>query len=144
MGPTITAELSHGVEEALLGAASTRAVERRMSALRRANEVRSARAKLKRGLRQSTVRLEEIIAAEPDYLATAAVVELLVAVPKIGPAKAARMLTKARISQLKTIGELSDRQRAQLIELLSRSPAGPTPSEPVEVSADTRLGEHPP
>jgi hypothetical protein len=100
-----------------------------MSALRQANEVRSARAKLKRGLREGTVRLEEIIAAEPAYLATAEVAELLVAVPKIGPVKAGRMLTTARVSQLKTIAELSDRQRAYLIELLSRSSAGPAPSD---------------
>jgi hypothetical protein len=103
-----------------LSAASTRSLERRMFALRQANEVRSARAKLKQELRLGKVRLEEILAARPDYLSSAEVVEYLVAVPKIGPAKAARLLSTARVSQSKTIGGLSHRQRACLIELLSR------------------------
>jgi S13-like protein len=103
-----------------LSAASTRSLERRMSALRQANEVRSARAKLKRELRQGNVRLEEILAIRPHYLSGAEVGDLLVAVPKIGPAKAARLLSTARVSQSKTVGGLSHRQRACLIELLSR------------------------
>ena len=101
-------------------AASARSLERRMIALRQANEVRSARAKLKQELRQGNVRLEEILASRPDYLSSAEVGELLVAVPKIGPAKAARLLSTARVSESKTIGGLSHRQRACLIELLSR------------------------
>ena len=103
-----------------MSAASTRSLERRMTALRQANEVRSARAKLKQELRQGKVRLEEILATRPDYLASAEVVDLLVAVPKIGPVRAARLLNTARITQSKTIGGLSHRQRACLIELLSR------------------------
>jgi hypothetical protein len=103
-----------------LSAASMRSLDRRMLALGQANEVRRARAKLKRELRQGKVRLEEILADQPGYLATAEVAELLVAVPKIGPVKAARLLTTAGISQSKTVGGLSDRQRAHLIGLLGR------------------------
>lgn len=99
---------------------STPSLERRMIALRQANEVRSARAKLKQELRQGKVRLEQILATRADYLATAEVFDLLVAVPKIGPVKAEHLLTIARISPSKTVGALSGRQRASLIELLSR------------------------
>jgi CheY-like chemotaxis protein len=99
--------------------ASTRALERRMIALGHANHVRSARAKLKQELREGTVRLEQILATGADHLASAAVFDLLVAVPKIGPVKAGRLLSIARISPSKTVGELSERQRARLIELLS-------------------------
>jgi S13-like protein len=91
-----------------------------MIALRQANDVRSARAKLKVELRAGKIRFEEILADSPDYLASAEVVDLLVAVPKIGPVKAARLLNTARVSQSKTIGGLSDRQRTSLIELLCR------------------------
>jgi S13-like protein len=108
-----------------LAAASTRSLERRLIALRQANEVRSARAKLKQELRQGNVRLEEILATRPDYLSNAEVVELLLAVPKVGPARAARLLNTARVSQSKTIGGLSHRQRACMIELLSRLRLGP-------------------
>jgi S13-like protein len=48
------------------------------------------------------------------------VFDLLVAVPKIGPVKAEHLLTIARVSPSKTVGALSARQRARLIELLSR------------------------
>jgi CheY-like chemotaxis protein len=100
--------------------ASTRSPESRMNALRQANQVRSLRAKLKQDLREGTVRLEQILATGADYLASAEVFELLVAVPKIGAAKAGHLLTIARISPSKTVGALSGRQRASLIELLSR------------------------
>jgi S13-like protein len=103
-----------------LSAVSPHSLEPRMIALRQANEVRSARAKLKQELRQGKVRLAEILAARPDYLSSAEVGELLVEVPKIGPVKAARLLRTARVSQQKTVGGLSDRQRTCLIELLTR------------------------
>ena len=91
-----------------------------MSALSQANQVRGLRAKLKQDLRADKVRLELVLATRADYLATAEVFDLLVAVPKIGPVKAGRLLTVADISPSKTIGGLSERQRARLIELLSR------------------------
>jgi DNA-binding NarL/FixJ family response regulator len=100
--------------------ASTRSPESRMNALRQANQVRSLRAKLKRDLRAGTVRLEQILAIRPGYLATAKVFDLLVAVPKIGPVKAAHLLNLAHISPSKTVVALSERQRARLIELLNQ------------------------
>ena len=53
-------------------------------------------------------------------MATAKVFDILMAVPKFGRVKATRFLTQARISQSKTVGGLSDRQRAELIGLLRR------------------------
>jgi hypothetical protein len=78
------------------------------------------RAKLKQELRAGKVRLEQILATRADDLASAEVFDLLVAVPKIGPVKAGRLLSVARISPTKTVGELTERQRTRLIELLSR------------------------
>jgi S13-like H2TH domain len=121
-----TPALAHAAREVRLSAASTRTLERRMTALRQANEVRSARAKLKQELRQGKVRLEEILASQPDYLSSAEVVDLLVSVPKIGPVRAARLLNTARVSESKTVGGLSDRQRASLIELLHHLRFGPS------------------
>jgi CheY-like chemotaxis protein len=99
--------------------ASTRSPESRMNALRQANQIRSLRAKLKEDLREGTVRLEQILATRAGYLATAEVFDLLVAVPKIGPVKAAHLLNLAHISPSKTVVALSERQRARLIELLT-------------------------
>ena len=46
---------------------------------------------------------------------------MLMAVPKFGRVKAARFLNQCRISQSKTVGGLSDRQRAELIGLFHRT-----------------------
>jgi hypothetical protein len=46
------------------------------------------------------------------------VVELLVAVHGTGPARANRALVHCRIADTKTVAGLSNRQRAELIDLL--------------------------
>ena len=99
---------------------ATGLLERRQIALKQANHVRSARARLKQDLREGNVRIEQILATTADYLASAELFDLLVAVPKIGPVKARRLLAFARISPSKTVGELTERQRTCLIELLIR------------------------
>jgi len=112
--------LEHTPVGSSLSVASTRSSERRMIALTRANQVRGQRAKLKQDLRAGKVSIEQVLATRADYLAGAEVFDLLLAVPKIGPAKASRLLTIARVSPCKTVGNLSERQRARLIDLLSR------------------------
>ena len=91
-----------------------------MEALQRANDIRVKRAQLKRDLKNGHADIEEILATPPDYVATAKVFDILMAVPKFGRVKATRFLTQARISQSKTVGGLSDRQRAELIALFRR------------------------
>jgi hypothetical protein len=88
-----------------------------MDALRRANDIRVARARLKRDLKSGTVRVEEILADPPDYVGTAKVFDMLMAVPKFGRVKAARFLNQCRISQSKTVAGLSERQRQELVDL---------------------------
>ena len=89
-----------------------------MIALKRANEVRTARAKLKQELREGKLRIEQVLARPPAHVSTAQVLDLLVAVPKIGPVKATRLLNTAQVTPSKTVGGLTDRQRTRLIELL--------------------------
>ena len=86
-----------------------------MRALRHANEIRSGRARLKRELASGRVRIEDIIGQPPEFARTAKVYELLLALPKVGPAKAARSLSQCRIAPSKTVAGLSDRQRQELI-----------------------------
>lgn len=91
-----------------------------MEALQRANEIRSLRAQLKKDLKAGTVSLADIIASPPDYVLTAKVFDMLMAVPKYGKVKATRYLNHCRIAQGKTIGGLSDRQRSELIDVLGK------------------------
>jgi hypothetical protein len=100
--------------------APVRSPDQRMEALKRANDIRVRRAKLKRDLKLGQVRIDSILREPPDFVATAKVFDMLMAVPKFGRVKATRFLNQARISQSKTVGGLSERQRSELIGLLSR------------------------
>ncbi|MGH3030692.1 MAG: integration host factor, actinobacterial type [Gaiellaceae bacterium] len=100
--------------------APLRSLDQRMEALRRANEIRVRRAQLKKDLKAGAVRIESILRNPPEYVETAKVFDILMAVPKFGRVKAARFLNQCRISQSKTVGGLSDRQRAELVGLLRR------------------------
>jgi hypothetical protein len=97
--------------------APTRSLDQRMEALQRANDVRVKRAKLKKDLKTGRVRVEEILADPPEYVGTAKVFDMLMAVPKFGRVKAARFLNQCRISQAKTVAGLSERQRDELVSL---------------------------
>ncbi|MBD0348596.1 MAG: hypothetical protein ICV59_05535 [Thermoleophilia bacterium] len=100
--------------------APLRSPDQRMEALKRANDIRVRRAQLKKDLKLGRVRIDEILGQPPEYVATAKVFDILMAVPKFGRVKATRFLNQARISQSKTVGGLSDRQRTELIGLFSR------------------------
>ena len=91
-----------------------------MEALQRANEIRVQRAQLKKDLKAGTVGIERILSEPPDFVETAKVIDILMAVPKFGRVKAARFLNQCRISQSKTVGGLSERQRAELVGLFKR------------------------
>src|SRR3954453_5680486 len=100
--------------------APVRSLDQRMEALRRANDIRVRRARLKKDLKEGRLHIEQVLDAPPEYVSTAKVFDILMAVPKFGRGKAARFLNPGRISQSKTVGGLSERQRAELIGLFNR------------------------
>ena len=100
--------------------APVRSLDQRMEALKRANDIRVRRAQLKKDLKDGRVQIEEILLSPPDWVETAKVFDMLMAVPKLGRVKAARLLNSCRISQSKTVGGLSERQRAELVSLFNR------------------------
>jgi len=87
--------------------------------LRRANEIRIGRAQLKKDVASGSVRISDILARPPACAQTQKLDDLLLALPKYGPARVARLLAHCRISPSKTVAGLSDRQRLELIERLS-------------------------
>jgi hypothetical protein len=91
-----------------------------MDALKRANEIRTRRARLKRDLKAGRASIQPLLLDPPEYLQTAKVFDLLLAVPKYGRVKANRILNQCRISPSKTIGGLSQRQRDELVSNLRR------------------------
>jgi S13-like protein len=100
--------------------APERSLDQRMEALKRANDIRVKRARLKKDLKDGRSRIEDILSDPPEFVSTAKVFDMLMAVPKFGRVKAARFLNTCRISQSKTVGGLSERQRAELIALFDR------------------------
>jgi hypothetical protein len=94
--------------------------DQRMRALRRANEIRTQRAKLKRDLKAGKVKVETLLLDPPEYVMSAKAFDMILAVPKYGRVKANRILSQCRISPSKTIGGLSERQRAELVGQLRR------------------------
>jgi len=101
-------------------AAPERSLDQRMEALRRANDIRTARAKLKKDLKASRASINAILLDPPEYVLTAKVFDMLLAVPKYGRVKTNRILNQCRISPSKTIGGLSERQRTELVSQLRR------------------------
>jgi hypothetical protein len=101
-------------------AAPERSLDQRMEALKRANDIRTARAKLKKDLKGGRVSIHAILLDPPEYVMTAKVFDMLLAVPKYGRVKTNRILNQCRISPSKTIGGLSERQRTELVSLLRR------------------------
>ena len=91
-----------------------------MNALARANEIRTSRAKLKRDLKAGKAKIEVLLNDPPDWVLSAKVFDMILAVPKYGRVKANRILTQCRISPSKTIGGLSARQREELVHMLRR------------------------
>lgn len=100
------------------GQTPQRSLDQRMDALRRANEIRSLRAQLKKDLKSGALSVDAVIESPPDYVLTAKVFDMIVAAPKYGKVKATRLLNQCRISQGKTLGGLSERQRGELVDLL--------------------------
>ncbi|HYF26634.1 MAG TPA: integration host factor, actinobacterial type [Baekduia sp.] len=99
-------------------AAPERSLNQRMDALQKANVIRTKRAQLKRDLKAGRVSIHTLLLEPPEYLETAKVLDMLLAVPKYGRVKANKVLQTCRISPSKTIGGLSARQRAELVGLL--------------------------
>jgi hypothetical protein len=91
-----------------------------MDALQRANAIRTRRAQLKKDLKAGRVSIHALLREPPEYLETAKVFDMLLAVPKYGRVKANKVLQLCRISPSKTIGGLSERQRTELVSLLRR------------------------
>jgi hypothetical protein len=100
--------------------APERSLTQRMEALKRANRIRTQRAKLKKDLRAGRVSPQGLLLSPPENIQTAKVSEMLLAVPKYGHVKVNKILGQCRISPSKTIGGLSPRQRAELVSYLRK------------------------
>jgi len=103
-----------------------------MLALERANEVRLARAELKRKVAFGEVDVAEVILHCPSEAQGMAVADLLRSQRRWGQIRCRKLLAalpmseKLPMSELKTVGSLTERQRQALAEVLSSAETGRT------------------
>jgi hypothetical protein len=97
-----------------------RSREQRLSVFQQANETRLARSQLKKDLAAGRCQIDDVLAEAPALARGAKVYDLLLAVPKLGRVRASKLLRHCQISEAKTLGGLSERQRAKLIDAFRR------------------------
>jgi len=90
-----------------------------LQALQRANRVRLARAELKRRIAEGEVTAAEVILTAPWEAASMAISDVLMSQRRWGGTRCRKFLAMFRISETKTIGSLTERQRRALAAQLS-------------------------
>ena len=95
-----------------------------MRALARANEVRLARAELKRQVAFGRIDVAEVIVDCPWEAQSMAVADLLMSQRRWGQTRCHRLLAQLPISERKTVGSMTDRQRHVLAAMLSSADGG--------------------
>jgi|SRR5271156_1555205 len=100
-------------------ATMTPADAQHMRALQRANEVRLARAELKRSVSEGIINVAEVILTCPWEAESMAVADLLTSQRRWGQTRVRRFLATIPISENKTIGSMTERQRRELARTLS-------------------------
>jgi hypothetical protein len=98
----------------------------RALALQRANQVRFARAELKRRIAARDLSVGEIILACPQEVVRWPLGALLTSQPGWGRQRSLKFLARNQVSELKPVGQLTDRQRRLLATELGAHPAAHT------------------
>jgi len=105
-----------------------------LQALERANAVRLARAELKRRVAEGEITAAEVILSSPWEAASMTVSDLLTSQHRWGHTRCRKFLQCIPMSETKTIGSMTERQRRAVAQLLIAGDAAaqvPGPAEPV-------------
>lgn len=89
-----------------------------MKALKRANEVRLARAELKRRINNGDTTAAEVILRCPWEAANMSIGELLESQRRWGTTRTRKFLAEISMPEKKTIGSMTNRQRLALSQML--------------------------
>jgi hypothetical protein len=95
-----------------------------MRALERANEVRLARADLKRRVATGDTDVADVILECPWEAESMAVADLLMSQRRWGQTRCRKFLAQVPMSEKKTIGSMTERQRRSLATMLRSSGRG--------------------
>jgi hypothetical protein len=95
-----------------------------MRALERANQVRLARASLKRRIALGEIDVATVILECPWEAESMAVADLLISQRRWGQTRCRKFLAQLAMSEKKTVGSMTDRQRRTLAAMLTAVPSG--------------------
>lgn len=90
-----------------------------MRALARANEVRLARAELKRRIAEGELGVAEVVLRTPREAESMTISDLLMSQRRWGITRCRKLLLAIPMSENKTVGSMTDRQRRALAALLA-------------------------
>jgi hypothetical protein len=101
-----------------LSATATIAAPQHMRALAQANRVRLARAELKRQVAEGELTVSDVVLECPWEAESMAIADLLMSQHRWGRTRCRRFLASIPMSETKTIGSMTDRQRRALAAML--------------------------
>ncbi len=105
----------------------------RLRALEHANAVRLARADLKRRIAEGETAAADVILECPDAVRRWTVAELLMSQRRWGSTRCRKFLERNGVSEIKPIGQLTERQRHLLAAELSKGACAPSETEQREL-----------
>jgi hypothetical protein len=94
-----------------------------MRALERANEVRLARAELKRRIATGEIDVADVLLDCPWEADSMAVADLLMSQRRWGQTRCRKFLAQLPMSEKKTVGSMTERQRQTLVAMLQGASA---------------------
>jgi hypothetical protein len=112
-----------------------------MRALERANQVRLARAELKRRVAGGEIGVAEVILDCPWEADSMAVADLLMSQRRWGQTRCRKFLAQIPMSEQKTVGSMTERQRRTLAAMLSATSPMPASNQWItaqRISSDNR------
>ncbi len=98
-----------------------------MQALAHANEIRLARAALKRSIKAGRVSAAEIVRECPGEVSTMTISELLCSPQRWGRARARKFLSPLAVNENRELGKLTERQRGEMARRLELRSTGRRP-----------------
>jgi hypothetical protein len=110
--------------EVELSATATAAAPQHMRALAQANRVRLARADLKRQVAEGEITVADVILSCPWEAESMSISDLLMSQHRWGRTRCRRFLASIPMSETKTIGSMTERQRHALAAMLGGGAAG--------------------
>ena len=101
-----------------MDATATAPAPQHMRALARANRVRLARAELKRQVAEGELTVADVVLDCPWEAESMAIADLLMSQHRWGRTRCRRFLSALPMSETKTIGSMTERQRRELAAVL--------------------------